>query len=53
MFEIFTLHSCQIWARYNTFTVPDAHKYEQNKTGTTDTGYEHIKREKHELASES
>ena len=28
---------------YNTFTVPaEAHKFEQNKTRTTNTDYEHI-----------
>ena len=33
--------------------MPEAHRYEQNKTGTTDTDYEHMKRKKQELASES
>ena len=32
--------------------MPEAHKYEQNKTGTTDTDYEHINRKKQELPSE-
>ena len=27
---------------FNTFTVTKAHKYEQNKTRTTGTYYEHI-----------
>ena len=27
---------------YNTFTVPVAHKYEINKTSTTETDYEHM-----------
>ena len=32
----------------------EAHKYEQHKTGTTDTDYEHINRKKkQELPSES
>ena len=44
--EIFTVHSCQIWTLYNTFTVPEAHKSEQNKTKTTDTDYEHINTKK-------
>ena len=35
------------------FTVPEAHKYKQNKTGTTDTDYEHINRKKQELPSGS
>ena len=26
----------------STFTVPEAHKYEINKTSTTDTDYEHM-----------
>ena len=47
--EIFTLHLCQIWTLDNTFTVPEVHKYEQNKTVTTDTDYEHINRKKQEL----
>ena len=51
--EIFTLHLCQIWTLYNTFTVPEAHTYEQNKTGTTDASYEHINTKKQELPSES
>ena len=34
-----TLHLCQIWTLYNTFAVLEAHKYEQNKTGNTDTDY--------------
>ena len=50
-FEIF--RHTQIWILCNTFTVPEAHRYEQNKTGTTDTDYEHMKRKKQELASES
>ena len=33
----FILHSCQIWTLYNTFTVPEAHKYEQHKMRTMDT----------------
>ena len=41
-FEIFKMNSCQIWTLYNTFTVPEAHKYEINKTSTTDTDYEHM-----------
>ena len=28
------------------FTMPEAQKYEQNKTVTTDTDYEHINRKK-------
>ena len=41
--EIFTLHSCQILTLYyNTFTVPEAHKFKQNKTRTTDAVDEHI-----------
>ena len=31
------------------FTVPEAHKYEQNKRGTTGTDYEHKNRKKQEL----
>ena len=27
---------------YNTITVPEAHKYEINKTSTTDTDHEHM-----------
>ena len=46
VFEIFTLHLCQIWTIYNMFTMPEAQKYEQNKTVTTDTDYEHINRKK-------
>ena len=42
VFEIFKLHAWQIKAAYNTFTVPEAQKYEKNKTITTDTQYEHI-----------
>ena len=53
VFEKFALHSYQIWTLYNTSIVPDARKYQQNKTGTNDTDYERIKREKQELASES
>ena len=51
--EIFTLRSYHIWTFYNTFTVPQAHKYKQNKTGTTDTDYEHKNVKKQELSSES
>ena len=51
VFQIFT--RAQIWVLYNTFTVPEAHRYEQIKTGTTDTDYEHLKRKKQELASKS
>ena len=47
-----TLHLCQIWTLYNIFAVPEAHKYEQNKTGNTDRDYEHINRKKQELPSE-
>ena len=50
---IFTLHLRQIWTIYNTFTMPEARKYEQNKTGITDIDYEHINRKKQELPSES
>ena len=28
----FILHSYQIWTLYNTFTVPETHKWEQHKT---------------------
>ena len=43
-----------ICARYEhfikkIFTVPEAHKYEQNKRGTTGTDYEHKNRKKQEL----
>ena len=39
---------CIHHARYEhvIFTVPEAHKFEQNKTRTTDTDYEHINRKK-------
>ena len=37
------MHSCHISTLYNTFPVPEAHNYEQNKARTTDTDYEHIK----------
>ena len=40
--EMFTLYSCQIWTLYNTFTVPEPHKFEQNKTRATGTDYEHL-----------
>ena len=40
--EMFTLYSCQIWTLFNTFTVPESHKFEQNKTRATGTGYEHL-----------
>ena len=33
--------------------MPEARKYEQNKTGITDIDYEHINRKKQELPSES
>ena len=33
--------------------MPEAHKYEQNKIGNTDTDYEYINRKKQELPSES
>ena len=36
------MHSCQIGTLYKTFTVPEAHKYEQNKTRTTDAHYEQM-----------
>ena len=50
---ICTMHSCQIWALYNTFTVPEAPMYKLNKTITADTDYEHINRKKQELAWKS
>ena len=53
VFEIFKLHSCQIQTFITHSTVPEAHKYKQNKTGTTDTDFKCIKRQKQELASES
>ena len=53
VFEIITLHFHKIWTIYNTFAVPEAHKYEQNKAGTTNTDYEHINKKKKELPSES
>ena len=31
------MHPCQIQTLSNTFTVPERHKYETNKTSTTDT----------------
>ena len=33
--------------------MPEARKYEQNKTGITDIDYEHINRKKQELPLES
>ena len=33
--------------------MPEAHKYEQKKTGNTDTDYEYTNRKKQELPSES
>ena len=48
-----TLHLCQIWTLYNTFAVPEAHKYKENKTENTDRDYEHINRKKQELPLES
>ena len=36
-----------------TQLVPEAHKYEQNKTGNTDTDSEYINKKKQELPSES
>ena len=33
--------------------MPEAHKYKQNKTRTTDADYEQINRKKQELPSES
>ena len=53
VFEIFALHSCQIWTLYNTFTVPETHKFEQNKTRTTDSHYEHVNTKKQELTWQS
>ena len=45
--ETFTLHLCQIWTLYyNTLAVPEALKFEQNKTRATDTDYEHVNTEK-------
>ena len=38
VFEVFALDLCEKWTLYNTFTVPEAYKYEQNKTGNTGTG---------------
>ena len=29
---------------YNKFIVPEVDKYKQNKTGITDTDYEHVSR---------
>ena len=51
--EIFTLDSCQIWTLYNIFTVPGAHKFEQNETRTTDADYEHINIKKQEITWKS
>ena len=45
-----------IYARNEHFTihlVPEAHKYEQNKTENTDTDYDYINRKKQVLHSES
>ena len=42
VFEIFTMHFWKIWTLYNTFTVPEAHKYELNKARTTDKDHEHM-----------
>ena len=42
VFEIFKIHSWQIKEAYNTFPVPEAQKYEKNKTTTTDTQHEHL-----------
>ena len=53
VFEKSTLHSCQILTLYNTFIMPEAHKFEKNKTGTTDTDYEHLDRKKQEIPSDS
>ena len=38
---------------FTTHSVPEAHKYKQNKTGNTDTDYEYIHRKKQELPAES
>ena len=50
--EIFTLHLCQILTLHSQCHRYEPHKYEQNKTGNTDTDYEHINRKKQELPVE-
>ena len=44
--NIYTAFMSDINNIYNKFTVSEAPKHKQNKTGTTDTDYKHIKGKK-------